>query len=173
MKKERRIQLIYILTAAGSVLWLLTVFAAPYFRSRGSSLAGFIYGIFSPICHQLEERCLFFLGHPLAVCARCLGIYLGFLGGVLIFPVVKGLSNPVPPGVHSLVFFSIPIVLDTAANLLRVWSTSNTVRLVIGMSWGVILPFYFISGLADAFQTPRSTTEDKPAELRRRREGRI
>ncbi len=34
--------------------------------------------VLSFMCHQQPERCFFILGIPLGLCARCLGIYLGF-----------------------------------------------------------------------------------------------
>lgn len=34
--------------------------------------------VLSFMCHQQSERCFFILGQPLGLCARCLGIYLGF-----------------------------------------------------------------------------------------------
>jgi hypothetical protein len=34
---------------------------------------------FSMVCHQQPERCFEWFGGPLAVCARCLGVYAGLL----------------------------------------------------------------------------------------------
>ncbi len=36
-----------------------------------------IYAAFSWVCHQQPERCWRLLDHPLTVCVRCLGVYLG------------------------------------------------------------------------------------------------
>jgi uncharacterized membrane protein len=36
---------------------------------------------FSPICHQDPARSFWILGAPVAVCARCLGIYIGAAAG--------------------------------------------------------------------------------------------
>lgn len=33
----------------------------------------------SRICHQHPDRCFYVFGQPLALCARCLGIYSGFV----------------------------------------------------------------------------------------------
>ncbi len=38
----------------------------------------FFGNILSMGCHQRLERCFVILGHSVALCARCLGIYLGF-----------------------------------------------------------------------------------------------
>ncbi len=47
---------------------------------------------------------------------------------------------------------SFPIVTDTLGNLIGLWETSNAARFGIGLLWGSLLPFYFITGLADLLQ---------------------
>ena len=42
-----------------------------------------IYAAFSSVCHQQPERCWWLLGHPLAVCVRCLGFYVGAIAALL------------------------------------------------------------------------------------------
>jgi uncharacterized membrane protein len=39
---------------------------------------------FALVCHQQPERSFFFFGASVAVCARCLGIYLGATIGLLL-----------------------------------------------------------------------------------------
>ena len=41
------------------------------------------YAVFSWICHQHPERTWHLAGYPLAVCVRCLGLYVGALAGAL------------------------------------------------------------------------------------------
>jgi hypothetical protein len=57
---------------------------------------------------------------------------------------------------------SFPIVIDTVGNLFDLWNTTNEIRFVLGFIWGVILPFYFIAGLADALlrKTRQQKSED-------------
>jgi hypothetical protein len=47
---------------------------------------------------------------------------------------------------------SVPIVIDTAANILSLWASPHGLRLATGMIWGSILPFYFIPGVTDIFK---------------------
>jgi hypothetical protein len=47
---------------------------------------------------------------------------------------------------------SLPIVIDTAANVLSLWATMHWLRLTTGVIWGAILPFYFIPGVTDIFK---------------------
>ena len=138
----------YLLTLAGISSLMTTIFAAPFMKSRGSLLGAFFYSLFAPICHQIPARSFSFSGHPLAVCGRCLGIYTGFFAGSIIYPFIKGLSQAGIPQRSLLVAVSIPIVFDTAGNFLNLWSSSNIARLFLGLSWGIVLPYYFIPAIA-------------------------
>ncbi len=63
------------------------VLAAPLLTAVGGGLAGLgalIYAFFDPICHQLAERSFRLHEHPLAVCHRCFGFYVGFTAAVIL-----------------------------------------------------------------------------------------
>jgi hypothetical protein len=60
---------------AMTALLLLAVCVAPLFPA--------LYLAFAAVCHQSPDRCFHFYGLPLAVCARCLGIYAGALAAAL------------------------------------------------------------------------------------------
>ena len=59
--------------------------SAPYlaFGSYGA-FTFLIFLFFSPVCHQDPARSFWVFGGPVAVCARCLGIYLGAAVGAWI-----------------------------------------------------------------------------------------
>jgi uncharacterized membrane protein len=139
----------YILTFCGAAAWFAGIFLAPYLRSRSSPWQALIYAVYTPVCHQVASRCFHFLGHPLAVCARCSGIYLGFLAGLGLYALRRGFHRVQLPSTRAFLAISAPIVLDTLGNFLRLWSTGNTVRFATGVLWGAILPFYFITGVAE------------------------
>ena len=141
--------LLYSFTLLGSSILIFSIFLAPILKNNLSPWSGFFYMVFSPLCHQIPSRCFTLFGFPLAVCTRCLGIYCGFFGGTLVFPVIKGFSNTKIPDRKYLLLFSFPIVLDTAANFFDLWATPDWGRFILGFIWGSILPFYFIGGIAD------------------------
>lgn len=149
MTVKTKLGLIYVITLAGIITWIAAVFLAAYLKSQSSPLSGFIYAIFSPTCHQIPSRCFTAFGYPVAVCARCLGIYFGFLFGTFIFPFTKGFAEPTLPPAKTFILVSIPISVDTAGNLLGIWTSSDWVRCLTGNVWGLILPFYFLAGLSD------------------------
>ena len=151
MKRKNRVKLVYFLTLAGILLWLGLIFLAPYLKSQGSDLNIFVYLIFAPICHQLPARSFFMFGHPLAVCGRCLGIYFGFLGGMGLFAFYRGFSDTTLPRIQTFIFVTSPLVLDAMGNFFHIWNTPHWIRFLTGFLWGLILPFYFISGVSDYF----------------------
>jgi uncharacterized membrane protein len=112
--------------------------------------------MFSPTCHQAPSRCFVLWEAPLAVCARCLGIYIGFLGGILLFPWVRGFKSLALPRLRTFLGLSLPIVVDALGNILGIWSSPDWLRFALGLIWGSILPFYFVTGIADAFTKTRS-----------------
>ena len=63
----------------------LSAAAVPYLLTRGYPAIAFpLQHAFSLVCHQQPERCFWIFGAPVAVCARCLGIYLGAAIGLLL-----------------------------------------------------------------------------------------
>lgn len=158
MKKEasasepkRTVLLIYLITTMAYLLWFGGILLAPYLRSRASPWAGLVYSVYSPVCHQAAGRSLLCFGQPLAVCARCTGIYMGFGLGLVLYPFLRGWRRISLPSSRVFVIVSTPIVLDTAANFLGLWKNTTAVRLTTGVLWGIVLPFYFIAGIADLF----------------------
>ena len=60
------------------------VVAAPYFLTHGFPAIGLaLYRGFAIVCHQRPERSFWISGASVAVCSRCLGIYLGAAMGLL------------------------------------------------------------------------------------------
>ncbi len=138
-------------------LWLMIVFiclilislvlVAPLIQQRWPKLSMAIYSIYVPFCHQLRDRCFSLARGPLAVCARCFGIMIGFFSALVIYPLIMGLTCPKFPGPSWLIGGSLPMAIDLAGNSLHLWSSSNWLRFFIGSSWGFLLPFYFLPAI--------------------------
>lgn len=147
--KKRIILAVYLSTGGAVVLWLGAIVWAPYLRSHSSPWQVFVYAVFSPVCHQIEARSFLLFGQPLAVCSRCLGIYIGCLVGIGIYPFLRGFDRVEIPRTDVFIYLSSPIIIDTIGNFAGLWNTANLARFAAGLLWGPILPFYFIKGLAD------------------------
>lgn len=139
----------YAITFLGTLAWIAAIFLAPYLRSRSSGAASFFYAIFAPVCHQIPGRCFYFLSFPLAVCGRCLGIYMGFFAGLAAYPFVRGFTKIALPPVRLFVLFSLPAGIDFAGGLVGAWASPIWVRFGTGFVWGVLLPYYFLTGVAE------------------------
>lgn len=63
----------------------LTAVSVPYLLTHHFAYVGFaLQQAFALVCHQHPERSFWIFGAPVAVCARCLGIYLGAAIGFLL-----------------------------------------------------------------------------------------
>jgi len=141
---------VYLLTAAGTVIWLALIFLAPWLAGRAADGASrVIYAVFSPVCHQIPERCFQLQGHPLAVCGRCLGIYVGFAAGLLLYPLIRGFATANLPSGRLFLLLTLPMALDAVAGILGLWASPIGVRFATGAVWGTILPFFFVAGASD------------------------
>jgi len=148
-KPRTSILRVYLITCAGAIAWLAGIFLAPYLKSRSSSWGALVCAVYAPTCHQAASRSFYCFGYPVAVCARCLGIYLGFLAGLGFYPLSRGFRQIRLPPARLFLSVSAPIVLDTLGNFSGLWLTSGWLRLATGVLWGSILPFYFITGVAE------------------------
>src|SRR5271165_6036861 len=67
-----------------SLALALAATATPWLMLHSPGLALTVQRGFSLVCHQRPERSFFLFGGAVAVCARCLGIYLGAAIGMLV-----------------------------------------------------------------------------------------
>ena len=163
MRADAKAKLVYSLTLAGTLTWLAAIVLAPYLRRRGVRLNALIYGVFAPTCHQLPSRSFHLWGFPMAVCGRCTGIYLGFLAGMLAYPILRRLGREDTPRALTFVILSLPMAVDALGNFFNAWSTGNVLRLITGFIWGTILPFYFLAGLNGVFVKNDGESETEQA----------
>ena len=91
-------------------------------------------------CHQMPERSFFYKGYQFPVCARCTGLIIGYLLGVLIY-FLKVLNWKIA------IILCIPLVLDGGSQYLN-WRISNQVlRLITGILCGIGIMFLEIWGI--------------------------
>lgn len=63
----------------------LAALSAPYLLTHHSAFVGFeLQRAFALVCHQHPDRSFWIFGAPVAVCARCLGIYSGAAIGMVL-----------------------------------------------------------------------------------------
>jgi uncharacterized membrane protein len=106
-------------------------------------------GVGYAVCHQLPDHSLFAAGNQYPLCARCTGIYLGFLTGLAGLAIQGRLNaSRLPAGTTlALLLFAIgAMVADGLNSLLAsspdttlLYSTTNLVRLGTGLASGTAL----------------------------------
>jgi len=110
-------------------------------------LAAFAYSAGAVVCHQLPERSFAWAGQQWPVCARCSGIYLGVLVGLVAWLLVRGRwrARPGDPRrtLRWLAMAAAPTAVSWISGVLGVWDGTNLIRfalaLPLGMAGGAIV----------------------------------
>jgi uncharacterized membrane protein len=165
-----RLKAVLILFAALSLFILISSFLAVSFYP--GSFSEFIYKTFSLICHQHRELCLELKGHPMPLCSRCIGLYLGALISnlfVLFFisnkPVTTTHSITNKGSVISLVAAILwgLIFLDSRLTDLGIISISHVRRFAIGLAGGISSSLFilFLFSLFFSIQLDQKNPENR------------
>lgn len=112
------------------------------------------------ICHQMPERSLFFHEHQAPLCARCTGMYLGLLLGV-IFLILRRRTRaarlPMSSIVAVLVGFITLMLIDGVNSTISIfpgapqlYHTTNIQRIVTGSLYGLAIALLFLPVLNSA-----------------------
>jgi uncharacterized membrane protein len=155
MALRRAIIAVYTLSWVGIICIIGAIVLAPLLKVRHPQVSGFFYILFAPFCHQIPARCFRLAGFPLAVCARCFGIYAGFGAGLILYPFRRGFREVRTPALRAFLLISGSIAIDVAGNMLRFWDSSPWIRFGPAVLWGTFLPFFFVTGLVDAWDQVR------------------
>ena len=148
-------------SVAAAILFCAGIFAAPLLEAGGHAAGSWLRWTYAPLCHQLARRSLELAGHPLAVCARCTGLYLGGLLG-LLWAVGAGWGVRVPgPQRAWLVVALLPTALDFVVKGL-----GNVPRLGVALPAGIALGAFLGIGLNDLGRMMRP---DRPSQKERKR----
>ncbi len=128
-----------------SALLVFLVISAPVLKDAGYVNASNLnYLMFSSACHQISERSLHVFGAKMAVCARCFGIYAGMLIGCLLYPFLNRFER-MPPGWVMLAAIA-SLALDGVSQLFGLRESSNILRVLTGLLFGGVIPYYLIPG---------------------------
>jgi uncharacterized membrane protein len=142
--------LVWAITATFVLVFVSLIVLAPVAHAHGYNSSAFVlYEMFGRVCHQIPERAFQIEGHPLAVCARCTGIYFGFAVGVLVFPLVWSLGRADTPARKWLLLAAVPTLLDFALGFFRLLENTHWSRSLTGALLGAVAAFYVLPGLMD------------------------
>ncbi|MFL6247679.1 MAG: DUF2085 domain-containing protein [Thermoanaerobaculia bacterium] len=141
MKRDTKIVLaflgaipVFILGAASLCSWAI---------SRGASMQWRV--LFRFMCHGRVERCLELFSTPMPICARCTGIYLGLIAGLLAFPFMRWLRERT---MRVIAFIAIvPLGLDGVTQLLGFRESVNPLRVATGLIAGMAFGLWILSAV--------------------------
>jgi len=98
----------------------------------------------SLVCHQRPERTLIVGGNHLPVCARDTGAFIGlFLGYALVLFLRKKKAKG-PPNLYLSLLMMLSLWIDSFGQLFQFWTSTNDVRLITGLLFGVVLATWLI-----------------------------
>lgn len=112
------------------------------------------------ICHRIPARSFHAHGHALPLCARCTGIYMGVMAGLVVYGLSGRLRSGRLPPVRVLIvlgLFGLAIAADGVNSYLSLfefytplYEPNNTLRLVTGLYAGltmitIVLPVFNLS----------------------------
>jgi uncharacterized membrane protein len=132
----------------------LFVIAPPQGLWEKARLIGFA------LCHQMPDRSFFFHEHQSPLCARCTGMYLGVLLGLVFFFVRRRTHAARLPGVtlvSMLIGFITIMGIDGINSTISIipgapqlYHTTNVHRIVTGTLFGLAIVMLFIPVLSSA-----------------------
>lgn len=142
-------------------LGLLALALVPPFL--GPEAGRLLHGAFGLVCHQLPERSLHLGGEPVALCHRCLGILVGYVGGLALAPLMGSQSlTTIARGVQArwLVLAGVPAAIDWALGALGVWANTPLSRTLTGALLGLVAGGILAANL---LAPPRFTPSPTPS----------
>ena len=136
--------------------------------SDGAVLTG-ARGVSFTVCSQLPSHSFFVDGQQLPLCARCTGIYLGFLAGLAGMALLGKLGARLwpPRTVMAILLLSLAAMVGDGFNSLtsslpeavQVYEPTNLLRLITGIAAGTSLALLEIPLLNGALWAKRDMTE--------------
>jgi uncharacterized membrane protein len=124
------------------------IWGAPAARAGGwAGLSTVLYQAFHPVCHQMPERSFHFEGYPLAVCARCAGLYAGALLGLLLYTLARPLTRTDAPPRAWVIWSALPTTIDFLLGVTGLWENTHWSRFLTASVLGASAAFYVVPGL--------------------------
>lgn len=128
----------------------------PWLEARGLHAAGVLRLGYAPLCHQLPERSFTVDSRPAAVCARCSGLYVGGVAGMLV-AVALGIGRGRRPRPLWLAAAVAPTVAEFALSWLGLPGLANLPRFLLALPAGALAGVFLSIGIHDLFEWRNGT----------------
>ena len=122
-----------------------------------------VMSVFDPVCHQFAARSPYLGGVQVAVCDRCVGIYLGLVLGVASAAWGRHVWKKMRYHVRYVILGSlVPLGLDWIGPVLGLWTNIPESRALTGFVFGVVVASFAADrGLRVVTRRVRSTAEGR------------
>lgn len=148
--RRRRALAVWGALSASALAALGAVVLAPVLRDAGwAAAAQVVYLGFHAVCHQIPERSFYVGEFPLAVCARCTGLYAGAAAGVLLYPLARPLTRTDAPARGWLLAAALPTTIDLLLGVTGLWANTHLSRLLTALLAGTAAAFYVVPAFVD------------------------
>jgi uncharacterized membrane protein len=149
-RRRRRALAVWCALSALALAALGAVVLAPVLRDAGwAAAAQLVYLGFHAVCHQIPERSFYVSEFPLAVCARCTGLYAGAAAGVLLYPLARPLTRTDAPARGWLLAAALPTIIDLLLGVTGVWENTHLSRFLTALLAGAGAAFYVVPAFVD------------------------
>lgn len=148
--RRRRALLVWGAISVGALALVGAAALAPVMLANGwTAAAQVLYLCFHAVCHQMPERSFYISSHPLAVCARCAGLYAGAAAGALCYPLLRSLARTDAPAREWLFLAALPSAIDFGLGVTGLWENTHWSRFLTALLLGAAAVFYIVPGLVD------------------------
>lgn len=94
-----------------------------------------LFNLAGHLCHQKPERSFFFRDYQFPFCARCTGIILGFIMGLIIVHLTGFFEN------YFIFILFVPLIADGLVQKFTDYESNNLKRVITG----VIFSFAYVN----------------------------
>jgi uncharacterized membrane protein len=151
--------------AVAAAAWTAGAALPPWLEEGGRPGSRWVRMAYAPVCHQDPDRSLHLGGRPLAVCARCAGLYLGGTLGLAAGALGRGGRRwRLRP--RWLAVALAPTALDAAVHLVTGSGLPGPARALISVPGGVACGLFLAIGLEDLARMYDPPTSSGLEELR-------
>ncbi|MDX1586943.1 MAG: DUF2085 domain-containing protein [Balneolaceae bacterium] len=136
--KQTRLNIYHLLLTVLSAGLLITASGGGLFGQETFWMDQWQHKLFEGLCHQMPGRSFWIGSAPMAVCARCFGIYAGFGSVLIILPVIKYFFKGIAMK-HLLIITSFTLLAnmgDAAGSMLGFWDNTLWSRATLGFLMG-------------------------------------
>jgi len=149
---------LYVGLLSGLILIWFTALGGGLYGSSQPWITEWQHQMFHMLCHQDPDRSFWIGGRPMAVCARCFGIYSGLLGTWLCVPFLRrfitfmgNITSWALAGALALNF------IDFTGNAMHFWINNNISRCILGLLLGITAVLYIASEFLPITQDIKGT----------------